>query len=200
LLIHRHTLISEDILEKEFLCNISQCKGACCSEGDYGAPLAAGETAQIQDNLEAIKPFMAEAALEKLHKEGFYEQDPEDETVTKCISHKDCIFAVFENGAYACAIEKAHHAGASTFHKPISCHLYPIRVSQVGEFTALNYDKWSICAPACQLGEQLKVPVYVFLKNALIRQFGQEWYDELDEIGKAYRAGNSSFSSRKETF
>jgi len=188
LLVHQHTLISEDILEKEFVCNISQCKGACCSEGDYGAPLAADEIGKINDNLEAIKLFMSEAALQKLDNEGFHEQDPEGETVTKCISQKDCIFAVHENGIYTCAIEKANTAGVSDFRKPVSCHLYPVRESQVGDFTALNYDKWSICSPACSLGEQLKVPVYVFLKGALTRRFGQDWYDELDEIGKAYRA------------
>ena len=190
MLIHRHTLISEDIFEKEFVCNIARCRGVCCSEGDYGAPLGEGETALIEENLDAIKPFMAQTALEKLAREGFHEQDPEGETVTKCISDKDCIFAVYENDAYACAIEKAYNAGASTFKKPLSCHLYPVRVSRVGDYTALNYDKWNICSPACQLGAQLKVPVYAFLKDALTRSFGQEWYDELNEIGQAYRMGN----------
>lgn len=183
-----NTLISLDIFETEFVCNLNQCKGSCCVEGDYGAPLDAEEVDAISGNLEGIKPYMTERARKKLDKQGFHEADPDGDLVTQCIGGRDCIFAIEEAGMYKCAIEKAHYDGKSSFLKPISCHLYPIRLSQVGEFTALNYHKWDICSDACHLGAALKVPVYKFLKNALIRQFGESWYHELEHIAAEYEA------------
>jgi hypothetical protein len=185
MLIHGNTLISEDILEKEFVCNLSACKGACCVEGDYGAPLLESELEDIDRNLEAIKEYMTPEARKKIAKGGYSELDPDGDLVTKCISGRDCVFAISENGIYKCAMEKAYEDGKTDFHKPISCHLYPIRISEVGEYEALNYNKWEICSAACTLGKKLSVPVYSFLKGPLMRKYGAEWYKGLEEIAEA---------------
>jgi hypothetical protein len=185
MLIHENTLISEDIFEKDFVCNLAACKGACCVEGDFGAPLLDEELEHIDRNLEAIKKYMTPEAKQKIAKGGYSEIDPDGDLGTKCINGRDCVFAITENGVYKCAMEKAYEAGESDFHKPISCHLYPIRISQVGEYEALNYNKWDICSPACTLGKQLKVPVYAFLKGPLTRKYGAEWYKSLEEIAAA---------------
>jgi hypothetical protein len=188
MIIHGETLISEDVLEKEFVCNLSACSGACCVEGEFGAPLDEEEIAEIDRNLEAIKPYMTAQGRRKIARGIFAERDPDGDLVTKCIKGRDCVFAISENGIYKCAIEKAFEDGKSDFRKPISCHLYPIRISKVGEYEALNYSKWDICSDACKLGQKLKVPVYKFLRAPLIRKFGEEWYSELEGIGEALNA------------
>ena len=182
MLVHENTLVSLDVLEKDFVCNLSACKGICCVEGESGAPLERSEINEIADNLEKIKPFMDEKALKLLDKKGFYERDSDGDLVTNCLNGKACIFATAEEGVYKCAIENAYRAGISSFQKPVSCHLYPIRVSKVGENEAVNFSKWEICNPACELGASLKVPVYRFLKDGLVRKFGIEWYEGLEEI------------------
>src|SRR5690606_37102905 len=144
----------------------------------------------IEENLEAIKPFMTKKALKSLGKNGFYETDEDGDLVKKCLSGRDCVFAVNEDGTYKCAIENAFNAGKSTFHKPISCNLYPIRIAEVGEFEALNYSRWDICDDACSLGKQLQVPVYKFLKNPLIRKYGEDWYNELEFIATEFKKSN----------
>jgi hypothetical protein len=187
MILHGNTLISLDLLEKEFVCNLTACKGACCVEGESGAPLLEEELALIDKNLEQVKPFMSAAARQKLEQEGsYYETDFDGDLVTRCMGGRDCIFAMNENGVYKCAIEKAWEAGQSDFKKPVSCHLYPIRIAEVGEYEALNYNRWEVCSPACSLGAQLQVPVYKFLKDALIRRYGQDWYDELEAIAAEF--------------
>lgn len=180
------TLVSLEIFDNEFVCNLSDCKGACCVEGDYGAPLSAGEVSTIQKYIENIKPYMNEKGKRLLAKKGFSEEDPDGDLVTTCVSGRDCVFAIDENGVYKCAIEKAYENGDIDFRKPSSCHLYPIRLNQVGGYTALNYSRWDICSAACTLGKELKVPVYKFLKDALIARFGQEWYAELELVAQEY--------------
>jgi hypothetical protein len=186
MILHENTLVSLDVLEEEFVCNLSQCKGACCVEGDSGAPLLAEEIGQIEANIEAVKPYMTPQALELLEKKGFYETDQDGDLVTNCLNGRDCVFANIENGSYKCAIEKAYEKGESTYKKPISCHLYPVRVAQVGEYEALNYNRWSVCSPACKLGAELKMPVYKFLKPALIRKYGEDWYAQLELIAEEF--------------
>jgi hypothetical protein len=186
MIIHEHTLISPDIFEMEFACNLNKCKGACCVEGEFGAPLAEMELEVIDSQLENIRPYMTHKAKALLDKEGFYEKDIDGDLVTKCLSGRDCIFAINEEGVYKCSIDKAWQDGKSNFRKPISCHLYPIRISQVGEYTALNYDRWDICSPACEMGKSLGMPVYKYLKDALIRNFGEKWYSELEIIAEEY--------------
>jgi len=187
MIIHGDTLISEDIFEQNFICHIDKCKGICCVEGDYGAPLEEEEIPIIQSHLEAIKPYMSVKGLEVLAKDGFYEKDKDGDLVTTCVKKRDCVFAISENGIYKCAIEKAYLDNKIDFHKPISCHLYPIRLSKVSEFTAINYSRWYICSAACKLGDKEKVPMYAFLKQPLIRRFGEEWYKDLEDIAEIYK-------------
>jgi len=179
MIIFQNTLISDEILEKKFVCNLDKCKGACCVEGDSGAPLEDKEIAEIERNLEAIKPFMSKKGLALLAAEGFWETDSDKEKGTRCLPEGNCVFETKnEIGISQCSIELAHKAEKSTFLKPISCHLYPIRMKNYGEYQALNYHEWDICKHACDFGEELKVPVYEFLKSSLIRKFGEDWYGE----------------------
>jgi len=191
MLVHDNTLISLDLIEKDFVCNLSACKGACCVEGESGAPLDEGEIKIIADNINKIKPYMTSQALELLDEKGFWEKDTDGDLVTNCLDGKACIFAITEGDVYKCSIEKAYNAGDINYKKPISCHLYPVRLAKVGEYQALNYSKWEVCDPACKLGESLKVPVFKFLKEALVRKFGDSWFEGLEEIAGEYLSHNS---------
>jgi hypothetical protein len=188
MLVHENTLVSLDVLDTDFVCNLSACKGACCVEGESGAPLDVEEIEIIAENLEQIKPFMSRLGLKLLEKKGFWEKDTDGDLVTNCLDGKACLFAINEGGIYKCAIEKSFLAGKITFKKPISCHLYPVRLAKVGNYLAVNYSKWEVCDPACKLGTSLQVPVYRFLKESLVRKFGQEWYDGLDEIAQEFNS------------
>jgi hypothetical protein len=176
------TLISNAVVEEQFVCDLLRCKGACCEEGDFGAPLEEAELQRIQDNLEGIKPFMTEAGRKLLEQESFFEPDDFDQPVTTTIQGRDCVFAVRDNSILSCAIEKAWKAGMSDFQKPISCHLYPIRIQRHTHYEAVNYHEWNICSPACENGKALKMPVYRFLKAPLIRKYGEEWFQQLEAI------------------
>jgi hypothetical protein len=181
------TLISEDILETNFVCQLDKCKGACCVKGDYGAPLEESEINQIEQNLPAIKSFMSVEGLALLNEKGFSETDPLEENVTTCRESGECVFVFYDENMHAkCAIEKAWESGKSDFRKPISCHLYPVRLKELGDHTALNYHKWDICSAACDKGNELNLPLYQFLKDALIRKFGEAWYKELDQLAEAW--------------
>lgn len=170
-------LIHEDIMHEEFVCNLSKCRGECCVQGNAGAPLEPDELRQLRDSYAAIKPYLTPKGIETIEKEGLHVKDFEGDDTTPCVDgDKECAYTVFEKGQAKCGIEKAWLEGKTTFRKPISCHLYPIRITKYPEFELLNYDRWSICSPACQLGAELKVPVYRFLKEALIRKYGEEWY------------------------
>lgn len=174
------TLVSDELLERKFVCDLSACKGACCVEGESGAPLEIEEVNYLEDHLDAIKPFLREEGLRAIKKHGVFTVDTDGDFVTTLVGGKECAFAVFdEKGIAGCGIEKAHAAGAITFKKPVSCHLYPARLVQLKDQVAVNYHHWPICAPACACGEKLSVPVYVFLKDALTRRFGSEWYEKL---------------------
>lgn len=185
MIIHENTLLSEDLFEKHFICDLGKCKGACCVEGDFGAPVTQEEIETLNEILPAISPYLRREGLEVIAKKGVSETDCDGDLVTTCLPTGECSFAVYENGVLGCGIEKAWKAGATSFRKPLSCHLYPIRVSSVAEYDALNYHRWEVCKPACRLGEEHKVPLYRFLKDALVRAYGREWYDELDDIAAA---------------
>ena len=187
MIIHQNTLISEDIFEKNFICNLEKCKGACCVEGESGAPITEDEIKILEKELKNIRPFLSEAGKQAIAKFGVWEKDKEGDTVTTCLSTGECNFSVYENGILGCGIEKAFKAGKTDFRKPISCHLYPIRITKVAEYDALNYNRWDVCKPACALGNKLHVPVYKFLKEALIRHYGATWYHELEEIAEVYQ-------------
>ena len=178
------TIVSDQLIEKAFVCDLSACKGACCVEGDAGAPLEEKELELLEKNIESIKPFLTSKGIESLNKNGLYVKGEDDSWETPLVDQAECAYTIFENGKAFCGIEKAYKEGAIDWVKPISCHLYPVRLKSYSEFTAVNYHKWHICDTACQLGESLQIPVYKFLKNALIRRFGSEWYHKLEAIAQ----------------
>ena len=184
-----NTIVSEDVLDKHFICNLSACKGACCVEGDFGAPLTEEEISTLSSEIENLKPFLSHEGLAAITQNGFWEHDSDGDLVTTCLPTGECNFSLRDaNGTLKCGIEAAYKAGKSSLYKPLSCHLYPIRISKVSAYEALNYHKWDICAPACALGKEHRVPVYQFLKEALIRKFGADWYQDLDAIATQYNS------------
>ena len=176
--------MSEDVLTEHFLCNLDACKGACCWEGDYGAPLEAEELETLVNIYEDIKPFLRPEGIEAIEKQGLYvHYNAINGPGTPLVDGAACAFLTFEkNGIAKCGIEKAAEAGVTDFKKPISCHLYPVRVATTPElgFEALNYDVWDICSAACTAGKKAKLPVYQFVKDAIIRKYGEDFYEELD--------------------
>ncbi len=173
-------IVSTQIFERKFVCDLTACKGACCIQGDAGAPLTMEEASIIENDLEKIMPYMREEGIAEVKKTGVFYIDQENDMATTLVNGQECAFVYFDEvGIAKCAIEKANKEGETNFKKPISCHLYPIRVKQFRDFTALNYNEWKICEPACKCGEKLDVPVYRFLKEPIIRAFGQPFFDEL---------------------
>lgn len=178
-------LISKEVLEEEFVCNLSACRGACCVEGDGGAPLENEEVEIIEKQLDSIKPYLRKEGLDVIEKEGFWYVDDDEEKLTSLIEDRECVFVTYdERGITKCGIEQAHIDGKTEFKKPISCHLYPIRLQQYQNFVAVNYHRWQICEAACFNGKELNVEVYKFLKEPLIRKFGEEWYKELAQTAE----------------
>jgi hypothetical protein len=182
------TLISEDLLEKKFVCDLNACKGACCVAGDSGAPLEKDELPILDSILEKVKPYMVKKGIKAVEKYGSYVIDGDgDYTTTLVSSGAECAFVFFdENKIAKCAIEQAYYDGKIDWKKPISCHLYPVRITAHKEYDAVNYDKWSICKPACECGAKLDVPVYKFLKEPLIRKNGKDWFKQLEQSAKLY--------------
>ena len=172
-------LISDDLLEKKFICDLDACKGACCVAGDEGAILKESETGILDDIYEDVKEYLTPEGKEVLEKEGPYYLNEQGAPRTSLIDGKACAYTIFENGTAFCGIEKAWADGKTHFRKPVSCHLYPVREKDLGEFTALNYERWEICSPACDLGEKHKVAVYSFLEGALTRAYGEEFFQAL---------------------
>ena len=174
------TLVSDELLSKDFVCNLSKCKGVCCVEGDAGAPLEKEELKILEEIYPKVKPFLRAEGIEAIEQQGKYVVDFEGDYVTPLVNEKECAYVVFdEKGHTKCGIEIANEAGEVDYKKPISCHLYPVRVQKFTEVTAVNYHKWNICNDACAFGEELQVKVYEFLKEPLIRKFGENWYEEL---------------------
>ena len=182
-------LISEDIFSEEFVCNLSKCKGACCVEGDVGAPLDKSETLILERIFDQVKPYLRPEGVEAIERHGTWVLDPSDnDYVTPMVEGKECAYVIFdEKGITKCGIEKAYEDGAVDWQKPISCHLYPIRVDEYRTFTALNYHKWEICSDACTLGRELKVPIYKFVKTPLIRKYGEEFYQTLCDAADEWK-------------
>lgn len=176
-----NTLVSLDVLEKEFCCDLERCRGCCCVEGDAGAPISDEEVQKVESILPLLLPDMTPEARAVVEKQGISYLDPTGERVTSIVNDKDCIFARTDHQGWCyCLIEKAFHAGRIDFKKPISCHLYPIRLNRIGDMTGVEYHRWDICHCARQLGSKLHVPLYKFLKEPLIRRFGEAWYEELE--------------------
>ena len=177
------TLVSEDIIEKDFVCNLSACKGTCCVDGDAGAPLNDDEVKILKEIYPKVKPFMRQEGIDAVETHGTSITTEEGELETPLINNADCAYVTFdEKGIALCAIEEANSKGITDWKKPISCHLYPVRVQDYSEFAAVNYHKWGICDDACTLGKELQVPVYKFVKEALVRRFGEDWYLELEKV------------------
>lgn len=176
-----NVLVSDEIKDIHFVCKLSACCGDCCVEGDAGAPLEEEEISILEDYIDEIKPYMTKEGLAEIEKVGIFEYDADGSYVTPLVNHRECAFVYVENGINFCAVEKAWMEGKSPFQKPISCHLYPIRLSKVGDYTAVNYNKWNVCAPALVNGKELGVPLYKFLKEPLSRKFGMEWYEKMCE-------------------
>lgn len=181
-------VVSTQLFERKFVCDLYACKGACCIEGNSGAPLTLEEINLLEENLEQITPFLRKEGIEELEKDGVFYMDEDNEAVTTLVNGGECAFVFFdENNISKCGVEQAYNAGKIDFNKPISCHLYPIRVKQFNDLIALTYDVWPICAPACTCGENLDVPVFRFLKQPLIRAFGVEFFEELELVDQALR-------------
>lgn len=182
------TIVSEDILEKEFVCNLNACKGKCCIDGEAGAPLEESELQILLDIYPLVKPFLRKEGIAAIEEQGLFTIS-EGEYETTLIDEKDCAYVIFdENNIAKCGIEEAYNQGKIKWKKPISCHLYPVRLMEYSEFTAVNYHKWPICDDACVLGKELQVPVYKFVKEALIRKFGKNWYTELEKTAENFKS------------
>ncbi len=181
-------LVSDDVFSKSFICNLDKCKGACCHEGDFGAPLSAEEINIISSYLDKILPYLSDSSRAKIEADGFhqYYKDMNSEGTT-LMPDSACVFMTrSELGFASCGIEEAHRDGQTDFKKPISCHLYPIRIAknEISGFEAINYDRWDICSAACQLGEEKEVRVFEFLKDAIIRHYDEAFYEEMQEAAK----------------
>lgn len=182
------TIVSEEIIENDFMCNLSACKGACCVDGEAGAPLEEEELKILMDIYPKVKPFLTKEGIEAIEDQGlFITLDGEYET--PLISSDDsCVYINYDDkGIARCGIEEAYNQGEIAFKKPVSCHLYPIRVKDYSEFAAVNYHKWAICDDACSLGKELQIPIYKFVKEALIRKFGEDWYTELEKVASSHK-------------
>ncbi len=177
------TIVSEEIIERDFVCNLNACKGACCIDGDAGAPLEGKETELLVDIYNKVKPFLRPEGIKTIEENGAFVKGEDGDWETPLISGGECAYVVYSDaGIVKCGLEEAYNKGATKWKKPVSCHLYPIRVREYTGLTAVNYHKWQICDPACSLGAELQVPVYKFVKDALIRKFGKKWYAELEQV------------------
>ncbi len=176
-------LVSPDVFTEKFCCDLEQCKGQCCVEGDAGAPVTLDETMAIEDSLDEVWNDLSASAQSVIDKQGVAYTDVEGDLVTSIVGGRDCVFTCYENGCCLCALERAYRSGRTKFVKPISCALYPIRVKDFGNGTCgINYNKWSVCRTAVSKGRELDLPLYKFLKDPLTRRFGSAWYSELCSV------------------
>lgn len=179
------TIISMDVIESQFICDLCKCKGECCVDGEAGAPLEEEEDDKINEILPIIWDELSPKAQALINEQGISYKDYDGELVTSIVNGNECVFTYFdEDGVCKCVIDNAYREGRISVPKPISCHLYPIRLQKYRDFTAVNYHKWSICEPAIKLGTKEGVAVYEFLKEPLIRKFGQKWYESLCDAVK----------------
>jgi len=187
-------LVSDEIVEEQFVCDLNKCKGGCCVDGDAGAPLSSEELLHLNEVYDAVLPYLDEENKKELLKQGKYVYDNEFGWVTPTIESKVCVYGITdEKGIVKCGIEQAYNDGKVNWKKPISCHLFPIRVklSKNKKTEYVNYEpREDLCSAACNLGKKLKVPVYVFLKEALVRKYGTEFYETLDAAAKHVKSGS----------
>lgn len=183
-----HVLLSDEVIEKHFVCDLNACKGGCCVDGDCGAPLTEDETKVLAEIYPKIKHLLPSEYVAEIEKQGTHTWDDEHGLVTPVVNDGICAYGYTdEMGIVKCGIEKAWKEGLVDFQKPISCHLYPIRIKESEGFEMVNYEpRKTLCKPACKLGNKLKVPVYQFLKAPLVRKYGEEFYETLDAIAGKY--------------
>ena len=180
-------LISSELITEQFCCDYEKCKGICCVEGDAGAPVTLDEVAAIEDALDAVWPELSASAQSVIDRQGVAYTDRDADLVTSIVHGKDCVFTCYDGDSCLCALERAFRQGRTRFCKPISCALYPIREKRFdGGLVALNYNRWDVCADAREKGKALGLPVYRFLKEPLIRRFGEAWYNELCEVANLF--------------
>ncbi|KPL15679.1 MAG: hypothetical protein AMS23_06205 [Bacteroides sp. SM1_62] len=176
-------VVSFDIIREKFVCDLAKCKGNCCVEGESGAPLEDDEVKMLKAEYEKIRPYLREEGRKAIAIQGTSIRDTDQEMVTPLVGgHNECAYVLFENGIARCGIEKAWEAGATGFRKPVSCHIYPIRIKNYSSMKAVNYDRWKVCDPAREHGERENVPVYRFVKDAIERKFGADFYRKLQII------------------
>jgi Protein of unknown function (DUF3109) len=183
-------LVSDEVIEKQFVCDLNKCKGGCCEDGDAGAPLEKDEIEILNEIYETVKPYLTKEGIKEIEARGRYNYDREFGWVTPTISGNLCAYGFRDkNGVIKCGIEQAYYDGKVKWKKPISCHLYPIRIKKTKEYEMVNYEpREGMCNPACALGEKLKVPTYVFLKESLIRKYGEDFYGVLEQVAEQYFA------------
>lgn len=175
-------IVSKDLFDQKFICHLEKCEGNCCVFGDSGAPLEDEEVERLEQNVKGIKPYMRAEGLREISEQGTWVVDTDGDKVTPLVGREECAYVVYEDGIAKCAIEKAYEDGSIAFQKPVSCHLYPIRVNKLKNAVALNYHRWSICEPARILGEKVGEPVFRFLKDPITRVYGSDFYDELETV------------------
>jgi len=181
-------IIALDIIEEHFICDLSACKGECCVEGDSGAPLEKDEVEILKQILPYVWDDLSDKAKEVIKKQGTAYKDTDGEMVTSIVNGKDCVFTYYDgDNICKCAIEKAYKEGKIDFYKPVSCHLYPIRLQRYKDFTAINYHRWRVCKAAVAYGQKNGIAIYQFLKEPLIRKFGEAWYNELCLAAEEYK-------------
>ncbi len=180
-------IISLDLIEKHFFCDLKKCRGICCLEGESGAPLEENEIKILEKIFPKIKNYLTEESKEIIEKKGIWVIDEDGDKVTPLINKLECVYTIFENGIIKCAIEKAFLEGKTDFKKPISCYLYPLRITEYKNFDAVNYETWDICKHAIKLGKKKNIKVFQFLKEAIILKYGKNWYDELKLFNENYK-------------
>jgi hypothetical protein len=176
-----NTSVSDDLYLVRFCCHLQRCLGACCVAGDAGAPLEEAEISILEDELDSVKPYMTERGIKTIEEHGVFDYDIHGKFVTPLVNDGECAFTNFSDGIAYCSIEKAFEESKTIFRKPVSCHLYPVRVKAFENFVAVNFEKWNICKPALKKGNKDGIPLYKFLKTALVRKFGSKWYKKLEE-------------------
>jgi hypothetical protein len=181
-------LVSDLVIEEQFVCDLHQCKGGCCEDGDAGAPLEKEEMDQLNKVYDVVKPYLSAAGIREIEGSGCYQYDREFGWVTPTVDGRICAYGFRDRGGVIkCGIEQAYNEGKLGWKKPISCHLYPLRVKKTRAHEVLNYEpRESLCKPACGLGKKLKIPAYVFLKEALIRKYGKDFYSALEQVAGRY--------------
>ncbi len=182
-----NTLVSLDLIERFFCCDLDSCLGACCIEGDAGAPITDDERHQIEQVTPKVYDELSPSAQRRIDEAGISYIDVEGDLVTQIVDGRDCVFTCYAPGGKClCALERASRRGDISFRKPISCALYPVRIKEYDRFIAVNFHRWKICKSAEVLGRKFGIRAYVFLKEPLIARFGQEWYDELCAVAAEY--------------